>query len=129
MKIACSAEFRDKTPWQIVPTLADRGIYIASEASFYRILRQEKLLAHRLSSNPPRHERPKELLAIKPNQVWSWDITYLKSNILGKFYYLYLAIDIYSRKIVAWEIAEQENSSVSSRMIRKACLVEGIKRN
>lgn len=129
LKIACSAEFRDKTPWQIVPTLADRGIYIGSEASFYRILRQEKLLAHRQSSNPPRHERPKELVAIKPNQVWSWDITYLKSNVLGKFYYLYLAMDIYSRKIVAWDIAEQEKSEISSKMIRKACLSEGVQRH
>ena len=98
--VSCSDEFRDKTPWEIVPILADRGVFIASESSFYKVLNKEKLLAHRLSSNPPKHTRPKALVAHAPNQVWSWDITYLRSPVYGMFYYLYMVVDIYSRKIV-----------------------------
>ena len=97
ISIACSKEFVDKTPKQIVPTLADRGEYIASEATFYRILRTKRLLAHRSKAKPPTHERPKELIAVSPNQVWSWDITYLKSDVMGMFFYLYLVMDIYSK--------------------------------
>lgn len=117
------------TPKQIVPRLADKGIYIASESTFYKVLKSKQLLAHRSEVLPRRNSRPKELVAVAPNQVWSWDITYLKSNIMGQFFYLYLAIDIYSRKIVAWEIAERENSETSSKMIRKACLAEGVQRH
>lgn len=129
IEISSDPEYRDLTPWQIVPRLADKGIYIASEATFYRVLKKTQLLAHRSEVLPRRNFRPKELVAVAPNQVWSWDITYLRSNILGQFFYLYLAIDIYSRKIVAWEIAEKENSEISSKMIRKACLAEGVQRD
>ena len=124
IQISCSAEFRDKTPWAIVPTLADRGVYIASESSFYKILRQEKMLSHRLSSNPPTHERPKELIANCPNQVWSWDITYLRSPVLGMFYYLYLVVDIYSRKIIDWEIKETQSPESAAQLITRACATE-----
>lgn len=126
LEVSCSAEFRDKTPWEIVPTLADRGIYIASEASFYRILRKERMLSHRLTSNPPKHVRPKELITHAPNQVWSWDITYLKSPVIGMFYYLYMVVDIYSRKIIDWELKEYQSEETSSQMIARACIIEGI---
>lgn len=128
LKIACSSEFVDKTPKQIVPTLADQGIYVASESTFYRVLRDEKLLTHRSLARPPTHERPKELIAVAPNQVWSWDITYLKSSVLGMFYYLYLVMDIYSRKIVGWEVAHRETEQVSTRLIHETCLREGVQR-
>lgn len=128
LKIACSAEFCDKHPKQIVPMLADQGIYVASESTFYRVLREERLLAHRLPANPPRHERPRELIAVAPNQVWSWDITYLKSSVLGMFHYLYLVMDIYSRKIVGWEVAERESEEISTKLIRRTCLQEGVQK-
>lgn len=119
----------DKTPWAIVPLLADRGVYIASESSFYKVLREHKLLAHRLSSHPPKHSRPKELIAHAPNQVWSWDITYLKSPVLGSFYYLYMVIDIYSRKIIDWELQERESMETSSMLLIRACGKENVKKD
>lgn len=129
LEISCSKEFQDKSPWQIVPALADRGEYVASESTFYRVLRAEKMLAHRLPSSPPRNERPKELIATLPNQVWSWDITYLRSNIAGMFFFLYLIIDIYSRKIVGWEVHERESSDMAAHLINRTCIREGVQKN
>lgn len=126
LDLCCNSEFKDKTPWEMVPTLADRGIFVASESTFYRVLRREKLLAHRLSSNPPKHEKPKELIALAPNQVWTWDITYLRSPVLGMFYYLYMVIDIYSRKIIDWEIEDFESSETAARMMSRASFRENI---
>jgi putative transposase len=74
--IATSKKFRDLAPSQFVPILAEEGLYVASESSFYRVLRREKLLTHREPSRLRQNSRPKEYLATGPNQVWSWDITY-----------------------------------------------------
>ncbi|MDQ3035438.1 MAG: helix-turn-helix domain-containing protein [Myxococcota bacterium] len=90
LEVANSPEFRDKSPKQIVPTLADRGEYIASEASFYRVLRENDQLAHRGRAGPPSASRPKELIAKAPNQIWCWDITYMRAAVRGTFYFLYL---------------------------------------
>jgi transposase InsO family protein len=89
--------------------------------------RREKLLKHREPSRERRHSRPQECKASGPNQVWSWDITYLRAAILGQFYYLYLVVDIWSRMIVAWQVAERECEQISSRMIVEACLRHGVK--
>jgi transposase InsO family protein len=129
IQYATSKEFMDKTPWQIVPTLADRGLYIASEATFYRILKEEKMLAHRGKSKPRTNTPPAPLIAVKPNQVWSWDITYVKSSIKGKFYYLYMIMDIYSRKIVGWSVHESECMEFSADLISETCLLEKILEN
>lgn len=75
LEIANSAEYANLTPWQIVPRLADNGKYIASESSFYRILKAEKMLAHRSKSNPRTYTKPTCLMATAPNQIWSWDIS------------------------------------------------------
>ena len=75
IKTATSKEYQDQSPWYIVPSLADQGIYLASEATFYRVLKQESLLAHRRRSKKPSHKKPKPLTAKAPNQVWSWDIS------------------------------------------------------
>ncbi len=91
----------DKSPNQIVPMLADEGEYIASESTLYRLLRQEKMLAHCQASAPPRHHRPTPRAASGPNQLWSWDITWLPTLVRGLFFYLYMVIDLYSRKIAA----------------------------
>ena len=120
-------EYSHLPPSQIVPILADQGEYIASESSFYRVLREAGQVHHRGRAQPPtRRTRPKTYRADGPNQVWSWDITFLKSPIAGQFYRLYLAMDIYSRKIVGWEVHERESADLAARMIRKACLAEGI---
>jgi transposase InsO family protein len=128
LKTANCSEFRDKSPCQIVPLLADKGLYLASEASFYRILKQEGLNTHRSRSKPISRTRPEEIVATSPNQVWSWDITYLKSNINGIFYYLYLVMDIYSRKIVGYEVHENQTSENAAEMIEKICKREGVRR-
>ena len=119
-------EYEYKTPHQIVPALADKGIYIASESSFYRVLRGAGQLAHRGKAKAPAHHKPEPVVATAPNQVWSWDITYLRSTILGIFFYLYMIVDIYSRKIVGWDVFETEDSEHASSLFYKAYLREGI---
>lgn len=124
--VANSATYANLAPCQIVPLLADKGEYICSESSFYRIMNAEKLLAHRSRSAPRKHSKPEELIALSPNQIWSWDITYLKAAIKGTYYYLYLPMDIFSRKIVHWEIHANENAELASNMIEAACFANGI---
>lgn len=123
--VATSPSFRDLPPSQIVPILADSGVYLASERSFYRILREEKLLAHRGKARVASHRRPAEYKADGPNQVWSWDITYLRSPIRGSFYYLYLVVDVWSRKIVGWNVHEVEIPEFAAELIREAVQREG----
>ena len=89
-------------------------------------MREEKLLTHRSKSSPRVNKKPEELVAVGPNQLWSWDITYLKAAIKGTYFYLYLPMDIFSRKIVHWEVHESENAELSSRMIHKACAINNI---
>jgi len=121
------AEYRSLPPSQIVPRLADKGEYLASESSFYRVLREADQLHRRGKAKAPRTvAKPEGFQATGPNQVWSWDITFLASSIRGAFYRLYMVLDIFSRKIVAWEVHENESAEHASVLIRKACLVEGI---
>jgi transposase InsO family protein len=122
LDIANSEEFRDLSPKQIVPQLADQGTYLASESSFYRVLRAEDCMTHRETSRPATSRKPKEQVATGPCQVWSWDITYLKSPILGQFFYLYLIMDVWSRKIVASTVYSKESSAYSARLFLKTCL-------
>ena len=124
--VASSRLFRDLPPSQIVPILADAGVYLASESTFYRILREEKLLAHRGRAQAPRHHRPAEQVATGVNQVWSWDITYLRAPVRGQFYYLYLVVDIWSRKIVGWAVHEVEEANLAAALIREAAFREEI---
>jgi transposase InsO family protein len=127
VEICNQPEYRSLPPSQIVPMLADRGIYLASESSFYRVLRDAKQAHHRGKAQAPRTvSKPKGYQASGPNRVWSWDITYLAAAIKGTFYRLYLVMDIYSRKIVGWEVHEEETAAHASVLIRKACLGEGI---
>lgn len=127
LKIANSPEYRDKSPKQIVPLLADRGIYIASEATFYRALREAKQLKHRESSKAPTERyRPAELVADGVNEVWSWDITYLRTQTKGAFYYLYMVLDVWSRKIVGFEVHDHESSDLAAELIDTICLKEAI---
>jgi putative transposase len=120
LDVANSPEFRDKSPRQIVPTLADRGEYIASESTFYRVLHDEGQMEHRERARPRTPSKPKEHVAHGPNQVWCWDITYLRSSVRGAFFYLYLIVDIYSRKIVGWWVANQESMDIAADLIEQA---------
>lgn len=125
--IATSPTYRGLSPNQIVPLLADRGIYIASESTFYRVLRREGLQRHRSNSRPAvERKRPAALVATGPNQVWSWDITYLKSPVRGQFYYLYLFMDVWSRKIVGYRVETYESAELAAQLAHDICLAEGI---
>jgi putative transposase len=125
LAVATSAEFRDQSPKQIVPTLADRCIYLAAEATFYRILREAKMMAHREPSRPP-SPKPRELVATGPNQVYTWDITYLRSPVRGEFFYLSMFVDLFSRKIVGWRVDEEESMDHAAELVRRICWTEGI---
>jgi len=113
-------------PSQIVPKLADQGQYIASESSFYRILHEVNEQHHRGRSQKPRKSTPpKGFCATGPNQVWTWDITWLPAPIRGMFFYLYMIVDVFSRKIVGWEVFDRESSSNAAGFIHKAVLAQG----
>jgi putative transposase len=126
MQIVNSPEFRSLSPAQIVPRLADQGVYVASESTIRRLLREAKQNVRRERSRNPTPRTRATHVASGPNQVWSWDITYLRSPVRGLFYYLYLVEDIFSRKIVAWAVHEQELSGLAAELMEKACLDEGI---
>lgn len=105
--------------------MLDKGIYLGSEASFYRLLKANGQLHHRGRSQAPKKKaKPTSLAAKGPNQVWSWDITYLASRVKGLFYYLYLFEDIYSRKIVGYEVHEQECGKLASELVQRCMLQE-----
>jgi len=126
---ATSSEYRDISPRQIVPLLADKGLYVASESSFYRVLHERDLMSHREPSKPRTHRKPTEHVATAPNMVWSWDITYLRSLVRGVFYYLYLVIDIFSRKVVAYAVHVEESAVFASELVEAACKREGVVRS
>lgn len=122
-------ENADLSPSKLVPTLADQGTYLASESTIYRILKEEKLLNHRLKSKPGKKiDKPEALVATGPNQIYSWDITYLPMEVKGLFFYLYLVMDIYSRKIVGWQVYEQESSALAADLMKDICQREGVQR-
>lgn len=110
------------SPKELVPRLADAGTYLASESTIYRLKR-------RLGLNRPR--RPADPTGVKrssvahsatgPNQVWSWDITYLPTTVRGRFLYLYLVLDVWSRRIVGWRIHSRESASHAADLMRDIC--------
>lgn len=126
---ATSPEYRELSPRQNVPLLADKGVYVASESSFYRVLHEHDLMKHCEPSRPRRHRRPPEHVATAPNTVWSWDITYLRSPVRGIFFYLYLVVDIFSRKVVAYRVHDAESAELASSLVQWACEREGVARD
>jgi putative transposase len=127
LEISNREEFRSQSPKQIVPILADRGIYLASERTFYRVLSAADMLHYRGRAKQPKTiAKPRACVAAGPNQVWSWDITYLARSVKGLYFYLYLFMDIYSRKIVGWEVHETESSEHAAQVLCKARLAEAM---
>lgn len=126
LSIASSAEYCDLPPSQIVPKLADKGTYIASESTFYRVLREHKLLHHRGKAAVKKSRKIDEHAATGPNQVYSWDISYLQSSVRGLFYYLYVILDVWSRKIVGWAVHEREDNELAATLIREVAEVEQV---
>ena len=127
LAVANSPEFGNLPPSQIVPRLADQNRYIASESTFYRVLRDEGQLAHRrVERMAQRRSKPRALCATEPNQLFTWDISYLPTTVHGLYFYLYLFLDVFSRKIVAWQIYAEENGANASEVMRDLCWREKI---
>lgn len=124
--VCCEERFADLNPYCIVATLIDEGIYIASVSSFYRVLRKAKLLNHRRKSKPGvKRNKPDQIEASGPNQVFSWDITYLKTAVRGIYLFAYVVMDIWSRKIVCYEIHDRESPDIAGVMFKN--MVERLK--
>ena len=121
-----SERFRDKAPPQIVAILLDEGIYLCSVSTMYRLLRTRNEVHERRRQRPPVQASRPELLATGPNQVWSWDITKLKGPKKWSYFYLYVILDIFSRTVVGWCIADKENALLAEALIQETLLREGI---
>ena len=121
-----SERFRDKAPPQIVARLLDEGSYLCSVSTMYRLLRSRNEVHERRRQRPPSTASRPELLASGPNAVWSWDITKLKGPKKWSYYYLYVILDIFSRAVVGWCIAEKENALLAEALIQETLLREGI---
>jgi putative transposase len=118
-------DYASLPPSQIVPRLADKGVYLASESTMYRVLKAANQQHHRGKSKAPeKRAMPTSYTASAPNQVWCWDISYMPSGIRGLYWYLYAIIDIYSRKLVAWEVHDKECSQLASELVQRALLRE-----
>lgn len=126
LDVANSEEMRDLSPRQIVPRLADKGQYIASESTFYRVLEDEGQKSHRGPVKARENHRPKAFVATGPNQLLCWDITYLPAAVRGEFYYLYVFLDVWSRKIVGWEVYEQESEHHAAQLLKETCAELGV---
>lgn len=127
MQVLNSHEFKDLPPSQIVPRLTDAGQYVASESTIYRLLHASAQLAHRLLERVPRKTNvPRALVATQPEQVFCWDITYLPVPACGMYFYLYLFVDIFSRKIVGWQVFARESAELAAGLLRDICERLGI---
>lgn len=113
------AEHVDLTPREVVPRLLDGGEYLGSIRTFYRVLSEHgEVKERRLQARRGKHAAP-ILEATGPCQVWTWDITRLKGPFQGKWYYLYLMLDLYSRYVVGWMVAEHESARKAQHFIRE----------
>jgi len=126
VKVINQPVFADLTPAQIVPKLADQGIYLASESTIYRIMREENLNSKRIPVNKRSKKTITTHIAKGPNEVWSWDITWIPGPVKGHYYKLYLILDIFSRMIVGWEIHEEELAIHAQNLIKKAVYKHGV---
>lgn len=127
LAVANQPRFADVPPARIVPMLADEGVYLASESTFSRVLKAHGQMMHRGRAKAPKTVRPPTThIATGPRQVWCWDMTYLPALVMGRWFYLYLILDLYSRKIVGWEIHETDDADHAAHLVRRTALAEGI---
>ena len=127
LSVANEPRFASVPPARIVPMLADEGVYLASESSFTRVLRAHGQSTHRGRAKAPHKVRPPTThIATAPREVWCWDMTYLPATVVGRWFYLYMILDLYSRKIVGWEVHERDDSSHAIHLVKRTALAEGI---
>jgi putative transposase len=121
-----SDRFIDQAPAPVVTTLLEEGRYVCSERTMYRILAAAgQLKPRRQAARGPKHARP-ELMATAPNQVWTWDVTWLRGPVPEVFYYLYVILDIFSRYVVGWILAEQESGEIATALVEATYVKEGV---
>ncbi|HQC87118.1 MAG TPA: IS3 family transposase [Rhodoferax sp.] len=119
--------YKNLPPSQIVPRLADQGRYIASESTLYRLLRQAGQMTHRRPERAPqKRSKPRALTATEPDQIYCWDITYLPTQVRGSYFYLYLFVDLFSRKIVGWQVYDCESAELAGGVLQDICTRQGI---
>lgn len=121
-----SERFCDQAPREVYATLLSEGVYHGSVSTMYRLLRQRQEQNERRNQLRHIHFVKPELLATRPNQVWSWDITKLKAATKWTYYYLYVVMDIYSRYVVGWCIAPCESAQIAEQLILETCLRQNI---
>ena len=127
LSVANEERFASVPPARIVPMLADEGVYLASESTFARVLRAHGQTAHRGRAKAPKAKRPATThIATAARQVWCWDMTYLPATVIGRWFHLYLILDLYSRKIVGWEVHADDSSDHAVHLVRRTALAEGI---
>lgn len=127
LAVANSTEFGHLPPSQIVPRLADQGTYVASESTFYRVLTAANQVKHRNAARATAESsKPRAVQATASNQLYSWDITYLPTTVRGVYFYLYMFMDIYSRKIVGWQVYDEESAVLAAEVVRDICTREKI---
>ncbi|MGF6792595.1 transposase InsO family protein [Paraburkholderia sp. 35.1] len=127
LRVASEPRFADMPPARIVPMLADEGVYIASESTFARVLREHGQMTRRGRARTPSSARPPTThVATAPRQVWCWDMTYLPATVTGRWFHLYMILDLYSRKIVGWEVHDSDAAEHAAHLVRRTALSEGI---
>jgi len=128
LAVANEPRFADMPPARIVPMLADEGVYLASESSFGRVLRAHGQTRHRGRAKAPRQSRPPTThVATGPRQLWCWDMTYLPAEVAGRWFYLYLILDVYNRKIVGFEVHDRDDADHAAHLVKRTALAEGIR--
>jgi putative transposase len=118
--------FADLAPAEVYATLLDEGKYVCSIRTMYRILHQHAEVRERRRQLRHPHYQAPELLATRPNQLWSWDITKLKGPVKWAYFYLYVLLDVFSRYVVGWMVALQESATLAERLIEETCARQGI---
>lgn len=127
LRVANEPRFCDMPPARIVPALADEGVYLASESTFCRVLREHGQTQHRGRAKAAQASRPPSThVATAPGQLWCWDMTYLSAQVAGRWFYLYLILDVYSRKIVGFEVHDRDDATHAAHLVRRTALAEGI---
>ena len=122
----CSERFVDRSPAEVVATLLDEDVYLCSERTMYRVLAsQVPVRERRAQRSHPEYQKP-ELMATGPGQVWSWDVTRLLGPRKWSYFYLCVIMDIFSRYIVGWMVADRESSALAGRLIQQSCLKHGV---
>ena len=124
--VLCSPRFADRAPAEVYATLLDEGAYLCSERTMYRILAENRAVRERRAQRShPNHPKP-EVVARAPNEVWSWDITRLLGPQKWRYFYLYVILDIFSRYVTGWMVAERETAGLAGHLLGETCLKHGV---